>query len=75
LQGDVTGGYDAQVFGDSQRPTEPLHAGMPFGPGPNFLPEPGQDPHQFLLTVAQGLESSPTTDRVKMLAARIRLGE
>lgn len=75
ISGDVSGGYDEQLFSQSHRPGEPITAGAPFGPGANFIPQAGEDDHTFMLRVADQLGRAPTTQRVRLLAERIRLGE
>src|SRR5262245_6290659 len=74
-QGDVTGGFDSAMVPPTDNPAIPLTHGMPFGPGANFVPTPDEDDREFMLRVANTLQSQPTTQRVKNFADRIRLGE
>lgn len=69
-------GFDELLFGATQRPDEPLEAGLPFGPGPSFTPRPAEDDRSFMLRVARELRSSPSaTGLVRRLAERIEAGE
>jgi hypothetical protein len=75
-QGELNGGYDAVLFGPTDRPHEPLTAGMPFGAGPSFVPRPTEDDRTFLMRVAGELLASPSaTNSAKALAERITLGQ
>lgn len=59
LTDDLNDGYDAVLFGPSQRPDEPITEGAPFGPGSNFVPRPFEDDRAFMLRVADEIERSP----------------
>lgn len=57
---DLNDGYDNALFAPTQRPTEPITSGAPFGTGPNFVPRPFEDDRSFALRVAGELEASPS---------------
>lgn len=59
----------------SRRPDEPVTAGIPYGPGADDLPIPGESPRQFMLRVADRLSSVPgASQAVKSWADRVRAG-
>jgi len=70
LTNDLNDGYDAVLFGPSQRPDEPITEGAPFGPGSNFVPSPFEDDRAFMLRVADEIERSPG-GQVPSLAAYV----
>lgn len=64
-----------QIFRPTDRPDEPVTAGMPFGPGPNTPRTYREDDARRRDRVAREIESSPTaTDAVRKFAQRIRAG-
>jgi hypothetical protein len=55
----MNGGYDAALFGPTDRPQEPVTHGAPFGPGANFTQTPQEDSRTFMLRVAGQLSGTP----------------
>jgi hypothetical protein len=74
-QGDISGGFDNLLFAPTDRPNEPITHGAPFGPGANFIPEPGEDDRTFMLRVAGQLQQQPSTPRVQQYIAAIQRGQ
>jgi hypothetical protein len=71
-----TDGLDAMLFAPTMRPDEPITAGAPFGPGPNYRPTPLETPRDFLTRIGNELANSPVaTPAVRRYADRIRRGE
>src|SRR5688500_9736547 len=55
----LNGGLEDRLFSPTLRPEEPVTAGVPFGEGASFIPEPYEDDETFMLRVAQTLRESP----------------
>jgi hypothetical protein len=68
---ELNGGYDAALFGPTDRPAEPVTTGMPFGAGPSFTPLPTEDSRTFMLRVANDLAANP---ELATYVAKIRSG-
>lgn len=68
---ELNGGYDAALFGPTDRPGEPVTTGMPFGAGPSFVPLPTEDTRTFMLRVANDLSANP---ELAAYVAKIRSG-
>lgn len=74
-QPDLNGGYDPSLFGPTDRTHEPVTSGVPFGPGPSFVPKPQESDRDFLSRVAGSLEQSPgASNQVKAFAAAVKSG-
>lgn len=56
------------LFAPSQRPDEPITAGMPFGPGPNSLPEPRGALSEALSVLGNG---NASVESLRELAFRL----
>jgi hypothetical protein len=68
FDGDITG-LDNLVFGPSERPTEPISHGAPWGEGPDAVEG---DPRKFRQDVGRRLLETPNmSPQVKNLAARM----
>jgi len=66
----------SQILRPTDRPNEPITTGLPFGPGANFVNQPGETDARFRERVASGIETGPvTTPAVKAFAERIRKGQ
>lgn len=76
---DMNDGLDPVLFGQSERPGEPITHGAPFGPGANFIPKPFEDDFTFKTRVVQELRAAPAprgaTVYLDFLADRIARGE
>jgi len=68
---ELNDGYDAALFGSTDRPAEPVTSGMPFGAGPAYAPLPTEDSRTFMLRVANDLSANP---ELASYVARIRSG-
>ncbi len=55
---ELNDGYDEVIMSPTSRPDEPITAGAPFGPGPNFVRLPSEDDRTFMLRVADELSTS-----------------
>jgi len=72
---DLNAGYDAALFGPTDRPGEPVTQGLPFGPGASYVPRPNEDDRTFLLRVADQLENTPgASGPLRQFIDKIRLG-
>lgn len=58
FSGDVTG-MDGWLFSDTDRPTEPVSAGSPWGAGPNYTKLPAESDVEFRRRVAGMLLNDP----------------
>jgi hypothetical protein len=68
---EMNGGYDAALFGPTDRPQEPVTSGAQFGPGANFTQNPQETSRQFMLRVADQLAVTP---ELAAYVGRIRSG-
>lgn len=60
------------LFGPTDRPTEPLSAGAPFGAGPDVPGLGPEAPEQFLGRVAESLGANPeASPEVRKFVARV----
>lgn len=50
------------LFSPTDRPNEPVTAGAPFGPGPNFVSRPVEDERAFLGRIGQAVAATPLAD-------------
>ncbi len=73
-QADLNDGYDTALFAPTDRPNEPVTAGVPFGPGSNFVPQPFEDDRTFMLRVASDLKASPGARDLGPYIAKIEQG-
>lgn len=72
----LNGDLEDVLFVPSERPDEPLTAGVEFGPGPLTVPFPNETERDFRLRVADALVTSPSaTASVKAFADRLLRGE
>lgn len=72
----LNGELEDVLFAPTERPDEPLTAGVEFGPGPLTVPFPGETERDFRLRVADSLSSSPSaTPSVRAFADRLLRGE
>lgn len=63
------------LFSNSDRPNEPLTAGAPFGPGPNFVTRPVQTDSQFRQGLVARLETTPVNSpELKAYIDKVRRG-
>lgn len=73
---DPFGGWGDVITGPSQRPNEPVTAGLPFGDGSSFVRMQGEDDKRFRSRVVQALLSSPSVPAdVRAFALRMERGE
>src|SRR5207249_1857480 len=71
---DLNGGFDQALFAPTDRPTEPITAGAPFGPGANYVPKPYESDRAFALRVADQLEQTPTAGDLGPYINKLRWG-
>lgn len=79
---DPTTAYNPQspseqfLYGPSTRPNEPVTAGAPFGPGPDFTAGAYETQAQFVQRISTELsQGANATPEVKQFAARVQAGE
>ena len=66
---------EAFIFGASDRPSEPITAGMPLGPGPSMVPLPNESRTEFVGRVATRLETEfSNVPGMKKAIAKMRKG-
>lgn len=73
--GDMTGGWDQQLFSPTNRPNEPATAGAMFGAGPAWVRRPGESDSLFRQRVAQSLLAQGNTPLIRSLVTRLLAGE
>jgi hypothetical protein len=71
----LTDGYDEALFAPTDRPDEPITAGVPFGPGPGITRLPSETDRAFALRVADLLEQRPeVSERLRAYIDKLRAG-
>ncbi len=66
--------YEEALFAPSDRPDEPITAGVPFGPGPSFSRLPVETERAFAVRVARILEDSPGADALRPYIDKLLAG-
>lgn len=68
------GQAEQYLYGPTDRPNEPITAGVPFGPGPDTLPSPTDD--QVVRQVAEQALNDPRAPKeLKRFAQRVMEGQ
>lgn len=72
--GEANDGFDEVLFAPTERPDEPITAGVDFGPGPPALRRPAETERSYMLRLAEVLERSSLSGELAAYIEAIRAG-